>query len=998
MFFLIAIFVLQNILTPMSKAELTKNQVYVSTSLLQNIPQCTIHFVDATDAVAFETLTSAIVITRAVELDYDDKYTYAEPGQHWYKFRNVFCFATVFMIGDLRGDKMFAEAYNGISDRLLWGLAGELQVFQKFIVFYAPMSTFNLTVDIFNLYIPNYSAISFSPVFILLYEPPHSNYSSYLNVESGYFVCSYCLLKDYSLHYFSCASTTTSCYQEMINRYRHTIREGLNVYWNFNSVLEPVIKKRSFYETRILGSRDKEYYDFTLANATARFLLADINYTGEGIPIGLELFQSPNIYLGSIHDYATHIFMRLEIIGDGRRFTFISSDGVDRLAYDGFHLILTETLVWIGFLGFGLLVSFTMTMMKTLSKQISKQGNNLTLRLSIDALKVFSLILDQNGYELRDRSSFFLRFGRVLIGTWMLSTFVLTSVYKGMLKSSYSISYPYFTKWNTLQELINFSLYAAVDCSIANEIEMEEDYNVTLLDEKLFSNLCFHKGLKGQFDDICTLEKNIHRIQSYLYRDCTGWESKFLMKLQTFEENLHPFCEDKLLHVIERHLNQPRTALITEAEQFQISWDIFKEQMQNNPKLSRFSHNARTKDQYLQMPEGISFSWEYNSPPVVLVSDPLVLFESFKPSEKSPELPNMSQAYKESINIELDHRATRKGPDLPPYSNSGTPVHTTSPLKEPSGTLRSEHSHTRRSSKHLLDSPTYEKKKLSLSDYEENESMYRRHYYGGENQPPPGWNRKNPSSQEVVSNIIGIRDVCGNKRLWKMLLAEFIGTLFLVLIGCGTCISGWTPKYEPSMVQIAIGFGIAVATMAQAIGHVSGCNINPAVTLGLLAAGKMSLLKAIVYIVAQCIGGICGAAILQTITPSGIQGNLGLTTLNPKMDAIQGMFVEALITFVLVLTVCGVCDDLRKDIKGSAPLAIGLSITVCHVMAIQYTGSSMNPARTLGPAVITRIWDNHWIYWAGPLLGGVTAGFLYQNFYGTVYVVGRVVHFRRDIP
>ncbi|ODN03846.1 Aquaporin AQPAe.a [Orchesella cincta] len=194
----------------------------------------------------------------------------------------------------------------------------------------------------------------------------------------------------------------------------------------------------------------------------------------------------------------------------------------------------------------------------------------------------------------------------------------------------------------------------------------------------------------------------------------------------------------------------------------------------------------------------------------------------------------------------------------------------------------------------------------------------------------------------------------------------------LFFIGCGSCISwggnqpaasGWD---KPSIVQIALCFGIAVATIAQALGHVSGAHLNPAVSIGLVAAGQCSILKAAFYIVAQCLGAIVGAAILQAVIPSPIQKanpSLGLTTLNAEVDILQGLFLEAIITFVLVLTVCAVCDDLRKDVKGSAPLAIGLSITVCHLMAIRATGSSMNPARTLGPATITNTWTNHWVYW-----------------------------------
>jgi len=179
-----------------------------------------------------------------------------------------------------------------------------------------------------------------------------------------------------------------------------------------------------------------------------------------------------------------------------------------------------------------------------------------------------------------------------------------------------------------------------------------------------------------------------------------------------------------------------------------------------------------------------------------------------------------------------------------------------------------------------------------------------------------------------------------------------------------------------------------VATMAQAIGHISGCHINPAVTVGQLVAGKIKPIKATLYIIFQCLGAIAGAAILKSLIPEVLltdtetYGNyLGMTTPNDAIPVgvAQAFGIELVITFVLVLTVFGACDDLRNDVKGSAPLAIGLSITACHLVAIRFTGSSMNPARTFGPAVIMNIWKEHWVYWIGPCTGGALAGLLYQN-------------------
>ncbi|XP_037068075.1 aquaporin AQPAe.a-like isoform X2 [Pollicipes pollicipes] len=226
---------------------------------------------------------------------------------------------------------------------------------------------------------------------------------------------------------------------------------------------------------------------------------------------------------------------------------------------------------------------------------------------------------------------------------------------------------------------------------------------------------------------------------------------------------------------------------------------------------------------------------------------------------------------------------------------------------------------------------------------------------------------------------LGLQEVTRGCDLWKALLAEFIGTLFLVFLGCLSTIPWPDEGYQASMVQIAIAFGITVATMAQSIGHISGCHINPAITLAMLVTRHITLIRAVCYIIVQCLGGVVGSALLKAVIPVIYQGSLGMTMVNPAMTPAQGFGVEVLITFVLVFVVFGVCDEQRTDVMGSAPLAIGLSITTCHVGALKCTGASMNPARSFGPAVVTGIWANHWVFWVGPVLGGLLAALIYTG-------------------
>lgn len=182
--------------------------------------------------------------------------------------------------------------------------------------------------------------------------------------------------------------------------------------------------------------------------------------------------------------------------------------------------------------------------------------------------------------------------------------------------------------------------------------------------------------------------------------------------------------------------------------------------------------------------------------------------------------------------------------------------------------------------------------------------------------------------------VVGIDELAFSSTLWRALPAEFLGTAFLVLIACGSCTGNWDSDYSPSIVQIGLTFGLIVATMVQAICHISGGHINPAVTAGMMVTGKCSVLRSVLYIIMQCAGGIAGAAVLKAVTPDELDSGLGNTALHEKMSPIQGVGVEFLITFVLVFTVFSVCDPNRMDVKGSAPLAIGFSVAACHLWAV----------------------------------------------------------------
>ncbi|KAJ8920558.1 hypothetical protein NQ315_005427 [Exocentrus adspersus] len=238
-----------------------------------------------------------------------------------------------------------------------------------------------------------------------------------------------------------------------------------------------------------------------------------------------------------------------------------------------------------------------------------------------------------------------------------------------------------------------------------------------------------------------------------------------------------------------------------------------------------------------------------------------------------------------------------------------------------------------------------------------------------------------------------------NGGIWKALLAEFLGNFLLNFFGCASVVS--ISSKEHSFVLIALTFGLTIfvvvqvpildpvskftyfqfSLIVQALGHVSGAHINPAVTAGMLATGNIAVIKGVLYIIVQCLGALAGSAVLKALTPPSLHdGGLGKTGFNDDvLSPVQAFGIEFFLGFILVLTVCGVCDQNRPEAKAAGPLAIGLAVTLGHLAAIDYTGSSMNPARSFGSAVIANFWENHWVYWVGPIFGGIAAALLYKN-------------------
>jgi aquaporin Z len=221
----------------------------------------------------------------------------------------------------------------------------------------------------------------------------------------------------------------------------------------------------------------------------------------------------------------------------------------------------------------------------------------------------------------------------------------------------------------------------------------------------------------------------------------------------------------------------------------------------------------------------------------------------------------------------------------------------------------------------------------------------------------------------------------------RRLIAELIGTAWLVFGGCGSAVlAAAVPELGIGFTGVAFAFGLTLLTMAYAIGHISGCHINPAVTLGLWAGGRFPARDVIPYIVAQVIGGIVGAAILYLVASgkagfdvaNGFAAN-GYGDHSPDgYNLTSALVVEIFLTFGFLFVIMGATD--RRVPGGFAPIAIGLSLTLIHLISIPVTNTSVNPARSTGPALFVGGWalGQLWMFWVAPIVGGVLGGIIYR--------------------
>jgi len=232
--------------------------------------------------------------------------------------------------------------------------------------------------------------------------------------------------------------------------------------------------------------------------------------------------------------------------------------------------------------------------------------------------------------------------------------------------------------------------------------------------------------------------------------------------------------------------------------------------------------------------------------------------------------------------------------------------------------------------------------------------------------------------------------------LWRGGVSEFFATLIFIFIGTGAVVAsqaqlGSSTIGVPNLTLIALAHGFCIMVLVYAVGEVSGGHINPAVTWACLLTNKISFIRAIIYVIAQLSGAVVGSALLKSILPTSLQFSMGCHSINPALTSGQGFGCEVIFTFIFIFVVFATAispfaGKLAPLSGGEAeygpgkltPFAVGMTILILHCVGIPFTGASMNPARSFGPAIVHGCWSNHWVYWAGPLVGSSIAAVVAQ--------------------
>jgi aquaporin TIP len=232
--------------------------------------------------------------------------------------------------------------------------------------------------------------------------------------------------------------------------------------------------------------------------------------------------------------------------------------------------------------------------------------------------------------------------------------------------------------------------------------------------------------------------------------------------------------------------------------------------------------------------------------------------------------------------------------------------------------------------------------------------------------------------------VIIVQRMIGEHDIFRRSLAEFIGTFAFVFVGAGAIASaGLTGDVSPSLLAIAFAHGLVFACMVSAVGHISGGHFNPAITLAFFVTRRLATSLTIAYLVVQLGAAASAALMIRWIFPGSAAESVGYGSpaLDPGLGNAEALVVEALLTFFLVWVVFATAADVRGTFKAIGGFAIGLVITFDMLIGGPLTGAMMNPARAFGPQLIDSSWDDFWIWYAGPILGGAIAALVYELVY-----------------